>query len=166
MKKKVLIGVCSFVALVLMTFSQESRGEAAAEMMFCSQSSNIIQNNLGTFTFGSQQSNIHFSTDFVCGATQYTWTIGDASITTLGPTLTLSASDFLWMPAGGCVEFNQNITPYSPPGLYGTYHTSLKVKANAGIQNTLVQPVNIEGVHGCTDGRGGGLDWLGGLGGF
>ena len=109
--------------------------------------------------------NVTFHTNEVCNASSYTWTVGnEASITTTGPSLTVDGNDLLWLPAGGCDDYNDNWESDNPafnpdyPGGWlgsyptGTYHTTMSVRSNLTSAATL--PLSIEGAEFCSDGIG------------
>lgn len=102
-----------------------------------------------------------FRTNKVCGATSYTWTVDDqASISTSIPSIQLSGLSLVWLPAGGCKDFNKKWTSSNPlfTGAcgwvgqipYGTYASKIKVKANnSSVSVTL--PVYVSGVELCIE---------------
>ncbi|WP_420577110.1 hypothetical protein [Ekhidna sp.] len=117
--------------------------------------------------------NITFNTNEVCGATSYTWTVGnDASITSNGPSITLDGGDLLWLPAGGCDDYNDNWTSSNPlfnpdyPGGWsgqyptGTYHTTLSVRSN--LTSAATVNLNISGAEFCSSGTGNSGPGIGG----
>ena len=117
-----------------------------------------------------------FRTNPVCGATSYTWTVGDgASMTTTSPSVLLRGRDLVWLPAGGCYDFNKKWTSYNPlfnkkypcnwPGSHplGYYTTSLTVKANNS-SSSVTLPVIVDDVEVCIDVNE--CNESGGLGGF
>lgn len=105
-----------------------------------------------------------FYTNVVCGATSYTWTVrGGGSIVTTTPQVTLMGRDLVWLPPGGCAEFNQYWTPYNPwlanpnnnGGFtvnehYGMFQTTLSVKSDVSDYVTL--PITVHNVENCREG--------------
>lgn len=108
-----------------------------------------------------------FRTNVVCGATSYTWTVGgEASMTTTSPSVSLKGRDLVWLPAGGCDDFNNDWTPYNPLNIppynggfgsvrLGDYATTLSVRSNVSSAVTL--PVVVQNVEECRDSSGGGF---------
>lgn len=105
-----------------------------------------------------------FRTNAVCNATSYTWTVGgQASLVTNVPYVSLKGRDLVWYPPGGCLDFNEDWTPYNPitdpeigngngpgePIPYGYYETTLTVQANIG--GTFTIPVTIQDVAKCSE---------------
>ncbi|WP_340153905.1 hypothetical protein [uncultured Marivirga sp.] len=87
-------------------------------------------------------SHVTFRTNCVAGASSYVWTIsGGGSMSTTSTVLTVEPSDLVWLPPGGCDEFNSNL-------IDGSYFTSITVSAsNTSTSATL--PVVIHGVQKC-----------------
>lgn len=117
----------------------------------------MIQTSLGANSAGARfgsdvlkvsilRENILFTTNAVCDATSYHWMIGDFTITTSTPMISLNASDFLVFPAGGCDEFNEKENLSN-----GVLKTSISVKANAGLGNVVTLAVEIDGVGKCKE---------------
>ena len=109
-----------------------------------------------------------FQTDFVCGATEYYWTVDDqATLTTTGPIVDLQGIYLIWYPPGGCKDFNKKWSSGNPLfsgtkeeacswlSTYGslplgTYVSKLKVQANNSPTYAEI-PVYISGVEYCID---------------
>lgn len=125
-----------------------------------------VTNSLWTETEGqsSIQININqtktFRTRPVCNATSYTWTVGGGgSVTTSTNFVDFEGQDLVWLPPGGCDEFNENWTSYNPafdkddpeswPGTHplGYYETTLSVHSN--LTSSYTVPVRIDNVEFC-----------------
>jgi hypothetical protein len=100
------------------------------------------------------QTSVTFYTNFVCGATNYTWIIdGMYSNSTSSNSITLSAQDFLlfaWNQGGGCSVFNSKLTLPWPGSDYGIYNTTMSVRSD--VTNLITIPVKIVGVRKCFTG--------------
>lgn len=95
------------------------------------------------------QTSVTFYTNWVCGATSYTWVVdGLYHITTTTPSLTMSAWSFLWYPPTGCTGFNSKLTLY-PLQDIGVYSTTLAVKSD--VTEFISIPVMIDGVEKCRE---------------
>ena len=117
------------------------------------------QNSITIDAYGSKR----FYTNQVCGATSYTWTVDDqASMTTSTPYVDLQGNYLVWLPPGGCKDFNKKWTSDNPffnkenpsawPGgiPYGTYKSKIKVKANNSSRYVEL-PVNVTSVEFCRE---------------
>lgn len=99
----------------------------------------------------------------VPGATKYYWTVDDqATITTSLPEITLRGRDIVWLPPGGCKDFNKNWTSGNP--LFNKSDLcswqgqiplgTLKVKFSSKAENSTVKIDNtiyVVGVELCRD---------------
>ena len=105
-----------------------------------------------------------FITRPVCGASSYTWTIsGGGSILTTTNSINFVGRDLVWLPPGGCYDFNQNWEAYNP--LYdwkypcswqggaaqlGDYNAILSVQADNSSTSATVSVI-ISNVEVCRD---------------
>lgn len=98
---------------------------------------NVVQTNVGA--------HLTFKTMTVCGATSYIWTTMEGlTVTTPGPNFSVGATELVWLPPGGCDDFNSRID-YG-----GGYNTTMSVRAS-NTNNTVTIPVRIMGVRDCTE---------------
>ncbi|MBX2956686.1 MAG: hypothetical protein KF846_11045 [Cyclobacteriaceae bacterium] len=96
--------------------------------------------------FGGQY--VTFYTNLVCGAENYIWTInGTVSRMTQVPYITMRAQDFIWLPAGGCQEFNSKLKLATPWDDIGTLTVIFTVQSN--ITSPVITPILISGVEKC-----------------
>ncbi|HAA20425.1 MAG TPA: hypothetical protein DCP28_17310 [Cytophagales bacterium] len=104
--------------------------------------------NSVSLTYGQT---VTWYTNAVCGATTYFWTLkGSETVTTSVPQITLAARDLIWLPAGGCDEFNDDWMTFPHQwATVGTYHTTMSVRSN--ITSYITLPVSISGVTKCEE---------------
>ncbi len=155
MKKLIKINL---IVLIILTVS------SSVSAQLCKSSNYRIVANSSHVTFLTLDRNdqVVLGSNCVTGAQSYTWTIGnEVSIQTSTPTVTLSGNDFLWLPAGGCKDFNKNWKSYNPlfnkenpcwTGQYplGDYATSITVRANNSTSSYTI-PVKISNTEFCRD---------------
>lgn len=139
----------------ILAFALVSLSVQADAQRSCSAVTNMI--HVGTpwvdvINLSYSQTSVTFYTNFVCGASNYTWIMdGLYSITTATPSLTMSAQDFvLFAPATGCTGFNSKLTLPWPGSDYGIYNTSMSVKSD--ITNLITIPVRVSNVRKCYTG--------------
>ncbi|HAA20424.1 MAG TPA: hypothetical protein DCP28_17305 [Cytophagales bacterium] len=142
--------ILAIVALLL-TCSLEVNAQRGP-LITCSNVTNML--HIGTPYVNSVSLSIHqtvtWYTNPVCGATTYYWILqGGQQVSTNVPQITLSAQDLVWLPAGGCDDFNAQITFPTPWATVGTYATTFSVRSNLTSPATI--PVYISGVEKCEE---------------
>jgi len=140
-----ILAVIAFVAL-------SSFNASTTPPTLCSNVTNML--HIGTPYVNSVNlymgQNVTWYTNPVCGATTYYWILqGGQQVSTSVPYISLAARDLVWLPAGGCDDFNAQITFPTPWATVGTYATTFSVRSNLTAPATI--PVYISGVEKCTE---------------
>ncbi|HAA11822.1 MAG TPA: hypothetical protein DCE41_09050 [Cytophagales bacterium] len=131
--------------------------EASAQVLIrppaCSQSADRLDlgdPNVLSFSVSYHQS-LTWYTNEVCGANAYAWILQDGQqVMTTGTQLSMQARDLVWLPPGGCDEFNGRMTFPNPWSDVGIYHTTITVRPQIN-QTWKTVSVSISGVQKCTE---------------